>query len=638
MSASRMPALRPRACRPRAKLTAVVDLPTPPLPDATAIKCRTPATWAMARGAAGAGACLARARPSRTRWLSGVWPPPAVRARSAVSTAVTRPTPSVSATIFSAACRKGSSSSARAAGTVMEKDTRPSLMRTSETRPRSTMLLSRSGPLTRRRRSRICSRLRLIAVSLLSRQTTPAAAPASAQAYGVGARRAIGTDAVSLSPRGPHASATRPAPGRPVSRCRPALASAPRGRRPAALHTPLGETFRLSAAPKRQASFTAASERFLALLDHHVGVVGVVRQLQPQVLVAAEGADRVPDLLEVLVLGTDAGIDLVGGLEADVEDGLRERPQLRAVGHQPLQRLRVLRIVAAEREDVGLRRRHLEDGLVGRRQLFPFLLVDVDVDHGAAFPPARVVVELGDLVEAQLLVVVRADPFGGVDGALLERGIDVAAGNLLRHHAHLRHHLAGKAGNAHLHALEIVGGVELLAEPAAHLGPGIAGEQADDVMLGIKSIDLLIATLAPPRVLHAGIEAEGHRAAQRKGRVLAPQVVGSGVAQLDAAGRNRVGGLQARHDFAGGKGLHLKLVVGACGDAFGEVFRPAVERVERLRPARRHAPLEFRCRLRNGRRGQTAGHCRGSGRARGLQEFTTIHACHVGLTSLKRVD
>src|SRR5262245_2319029 len=32
-------------------------------------------------------------------------------------------------------------------------------------------------------------------------------------------------------------------------------------------------------------------EGLLALLDHHVGVVGVVRQLQPQVLVTAEGAD-----------------------------------------------------------------------------------------------------------------------------------------------------------------------------------------------------------------------------------------------------------------------------------------------------------------------------------------------------------
>ena len=45
MSASRMPALSPMACRPSARLTAVVDLPTPPLPEATAIMCLMPATW-----------------------------------------------------------------------------------------------------------------------------------------------------------------------------------------------------------------------------------------------------------------------------------------------------------------------------------------------------------------------------------------------------------------------------------------------------------------------------------------------------------------------------------------------------------------------------------------------------------------
>src|SRR5476649_2446724 len=37
------------------------------------------------------------------------------------------------------------------------------------------------------------------------------------------------------------------------------------------------------------------------------------------------------------------------------------------------------------------------------------------------FPPAGVVVVLGDLVEAKLLVVVGADPLRRVDGALLER-------------------------------------------------------------------------------------------------------------------------------------------------------------------------------------------------------------------------
>src|SRR4051812_24055570 len=42
MSASRMPAFSPSAAKPSARLQEVVDLPTPPLPDATAMTCLTP--------------------------------------------------------------------------------------------------------------------------------------------------------------------------------------------------------------------------------------------------------------------------------------------------------------------------------------------------------------------------------------------------------------------------------------------------------------------------------------------------------------------------------------------------------------------------------------------------------------------
>src|ERR1700704_6143382 len=42
MSASRMPAFSPSAAKPSARLQEVVDLPTPPLPEATAMTCFTP--------------------------------------------------------------------------------------------------------------------------------------------------------------------------------------------------------------------------------------------------------------------------------------------------------------------------------------------------------------------------------------------------------------------------------------------------------------------------------------------------------------------------------------------------------------------------------------------------------------------
>src|SRR6185436_6987544 len=42
MSASRMPVFNPSAAKPSARLQEVVDLPTPPLPEATAMTCLTP--------------------------------------------------------------------------------------------------------------------------------------------------------------------------------------------------------------------------------------------------------------------------------------------------------------------------------------------------------------------------------------------------------------------------------------------------------------------------------------------------------------------------------------------------------------------------------------------------------------------
>ena len=82
-----------------------------------------------------------------------------------------------------------------------------------------------------------------------------------------------------------------------------------------------------------------------------------------------------------------------------------------------------------------------------------------------------------DLVEAELLVVIGADPLGSIDRAFFQRGIDVAAGKLLRHHAQLLQDLPGETADAHLQPLQIVDGVDLLAEPAAHLTAGIAGEE-----------------------------------------------------------------------------------------------------------------------------------------------------------------
>src|SRR4030081_1028294 len=60
MSASRMPVFSPIAAKPSARLHEVVDLPTPPLPEATAMTCFTP----------GMPAAFEVARAFRSGWMA----------------------------------------------------------------------------------------------------------------------------------------------------------------------------------------------------------------------------------------------------------------------------------------------------------------------------------------------------------------------------------------------------------------------------------------------------------------------------------------------------------------------------------------------------------------------------------------
>ncbi len=96
MSASSTPTLRPRVASPSARLTAVVDLPTPPLPEATAMIDSTPGTptFASPRGA-GRGAA---APPPAGDGRAGAVPP----LRSAVSATIADVTPGIARTTSSA--------------------------------------------------------------------------------------------------------------------------------------------------------------------------------------------------------------------------------------------------------------------------------------------------------------------------------------------------------------------------------------------------------------------------------------------------------------------------------------------------------------------------------------------------------
>ncbi len=142
MSASSKPTRRPRSRRPSARLSAVVDLPTPPLPDATAITAAMPGiSDCLDIGDAGlcGGLC---AETGCTPWLwlwswrcGGGAAAAGPALRSAVSAIIAMVTPGMARTAASAAARTLSQARASLASTLIEKNTLPSFAVMAESTP-----------------------------------------------------------------------------------------------------------------------------------------------------------------------------------------------------------------------------------------------------------------------------------------------------------------------------------------------------------------------------------------------------------------------------------------------------------------------------------------------------------------------
>src|SRR6478672_426911 len=166
MSASSSPTRRPRSRRPNARLSAVVDLPTPPLPDATAITAATPGISAcLDIGEVGlCGGLCADTGCTPCAWRcgggdGGAAAPGAAAAapalRSAVSAIMATLTPGMARTAASACARTLSQARASAASTLIEKNTLPSVTAIAD----STLALVKATPrgeATLARASRTC--------------------------------------------------------------------------------------------------------------------------------------------------------------------------------------------------------------------------------------------------------------------------------------------------------------------------------------------------------------------------------------------------------------------------------------------------------------------------------------------------
>src|SRR5258707_8121389 len=130
MSASSKPTRKPRSRRPNARLSAVVDFPTPPLPEATAMTAAIPGiSDCFDIGDAGpcAGRCDETCGTPCARRYDGGAGAAEPGLRSAVSAIMATVTPGIARTVASASARTLSQARASAASTLIEKNTLPSL-------------------------------------------------------------------------------------------------------------------------------------------------------------------------------------------------------------------------------------------------------------------------------------------------------------------------------------------------------------------------------------------------------------------------------------------------------------------------------------------------------------------------------
>src|SRR5262249_60171741 len=98
------------------------------------------------------------------------------------------------------------------------------------------------------------------------------------------------------------------------------------------------------------------------------------------------------------------------------------------------------------------------------------LLVEAKLGHRAGLVPAGIVVVARGLVQAELHVLMRPNPFGSVDYAPLEGGVNVGGGSDHRRAARLGNDLAAERRTyAHLQPLEVADRGDFLSEPSGHL-------------------------------------------------------------------------------------------------------------------------------------------------------------------------
>ena len=180
---------------------------------------------------------------------------------------------------------------------------------------------------------------------------------------------------------------------------------------------------------------------------------------------------------------------------------------------------------------------HFDLRLLRCGQTLPLIHIDGQFVQRRRLVPTGEVVVLGNLIEAELQIDGGHREFGRVNGAEFQCREDVAGGKKLCRGTELFHYLCTEPEDAHLHALEIFGRFDFLAEPARGFGYGAAAYDTLDV---VASVDLVIM-LFTAAIVEIGKQfgpfgAEGQCGEDGKRRIFPIVIPGQPPAQIDRSG------------------------------------------------------------------------------------------------------
>ena len=150
-------------------------------------------------------------------------------------------------------------------------------------------------------------------------------------------------------------------------------------------------------------------------------------------------------------------------------------------------------------------------------------------------------------------IVPGANSFGGFDDPGLGGGHDLAAGQVDCRAAKLVDDFLPEAGNSHLETLEVRESVDLLLEPASHLGSGVAGHEWLEAKFTVEFIpELPAAAVVHPGIVLLWDQAAWHGAEERDGWMLVGPVARRRMEHVRLPFPDRIETLECGHELAGG--------------------------------------------------------------------------------------